>query len=212
MPALFRHSLFKAIALIFVLFYLALIAVASYRYGSLIVNPKVAWYAANMQLIEHEQTEEARALELGPSIAKSAAILDSAAAVIEPVIDYDAKDRLTDEKIREAEEALKQMVALEEGYAPSKMTDVPASAIPKLSDVAVNQLALAKESEEKGAELFDQLAADPESIPTEQQINDLLAKGSQKQSNQGAIPAPVLQRVEESTGITPEEINELLDQ
>jgi len=209
---LFKNTALRIALTMSVLCYFLLVASASYRYDSVIADPVTAWHALELAIVDAKNSKPKNAAEESKyGLGKNLALLESA-KLLDSVPIYHTDGSVTDKQIADAELVLQEMSALENQHQASSKSRLPSNVSVQSYDTAGNQLSLVNKGDSTRAELFDALSADPESVPTEQQINDLLTRGASANTPQGVIPATVLDKVEQSTGISPEEVQALLDQ
>jgi len=210
--SLTQNTLLRVLFFGALLLYFVLTVSVSYRYGSVITNPITAWHAAELAIVAAKNSDSPRTLDNSKyGLGESLSVVEASSSLTSAPV-YEAGSSAADQQIADAESILREMDALEGKYQPTKKSSIPTSVVAQPLDISVNQSRLASENDAQQTEFYDGLAVDPESLPTAQQVNELLAKRAGSNKPQGVIPETVLQKVEQSTGISPAEVQALLDQ
>lgn len=192
--------------------YLLLIASVFFLYGQLVLNPVTALYAAKLKLVDYQNSSTTNgAQDAKLQLAHSLSIIDTATHELKNLPSAD-KGALSKEDIASVESLLSEIEGSEQQFSISAQEQIPETVRAQTFDLVANANQIASSSNVDHSEMLDALAADPASVPTESQINELIARRSGNAVPQGTISPEVLSKVQQSTGISPEEIQNLLDQ
>lgn len=206
--------------------FLAIYALSWQHYKIVPSNPADAWNGANMRIASLTYSGESSAKSAGfkQALALNRELLDR----IEQQADSDSgliSERTMHEAFPIAEQHAiqNQMAALEiqqerlskdiDNLSDANTQLLEGQAILNNLDNDFAELAAFQQAEQERSDYFESLLQDSEDVPTEEDASALIAqhRGTQPQEVKG-IPKKVLNNVQHTTGISPDEINDLLNQ
>ncbi len=190
--------------------YLVAVVTVSVKYGALVLHPGVLWYSAEMAYIDLMQVQPEAS---NKPYQKQVQNLDAFAAFsasekkLVDVVDVNTQS----EEVQLLSDNVKSSLSGIKEKTEDSRIKMPSLGNAGQVDVALADIAKDQAVDSKTQKQFQELALSADAVPTEQQINELLANRSAVNETENAIPAPVLQRVEQTTGISPAEVQELFD-
>ncbi|MFQ3246122.1 MAG: hypothetical protein ACI9SP_002773 [Arenicella sp.] len=205
------------------LFCLVLVTVSSLYYKQLVLNPITAWHGFNIAVVSSQtpssvsgdQTNLGLPKDLANILTPTNENLLASYERVQIVLPSDIhKQKLELMNSIAASESILSALENDKATLDQINGDIQNSGqiLESLNQDFASIAAQHKEQLEHSHSLESE-ATDPESIPNEEQVRQLLTRrGVQTRSSEQRIPKAVLTNIENTTGISSDEINQLMNQ